>query len=856
MNRILFSILLFFIVNQLYSQKKIIITGDVSIRTNCTDGKVNGVNGGCLYEVKFHNENNLSLEQAKTVASYSGWTLATADELSAAYNRLNYGHFAYGMLADGQMSVPVQSDMGTFKKGVNIGVNGGNQGFFYTIKPGTPIVKRPPAVVAASPSNNTIKLSGNAGNPIAINNSEGGFYAREFFKLNGIPYKDSDAAKYREYEKKYANGIGNIMQDKWDDANYQPILNRALSRYIVEKFPNSYRDNSIHLFEYLKSLILSKDENCTDCEIARYEFVGFFVPEYLKMLRTGSNPALRQQFSEYVSYHIASASRKSLVAWKYYSRRNSAQLRDEPFIPGLNLNAGPTLIDQNDLGTAQSYDRVTMSSIFIKSAVPLPGKSVNDFKENGMNGSPMYFTFEQNLVVMDFVMPVAAQSFQNDQGVKLLLSVPNYFSKNLSAEAKALNIAESIGIRAGTGAAIGGTLLFSGFALQALQLSAEIARSLSGPITNAVVHNIGGQLVEKSVTTITSVGVNSSALGSNAIGPALVNAIGPIAAGVGVFMVGFMPTGGKAIEIAIFEDNLKKDSYIKDRQQDWMAMKDAEKIENFSFLFKMLVVDAKDFTYLIPADVADKAEQRRLETAAANYIVRKDAKQAALKNQIMSTLDARYLIPDMHHYSEDGLTLAQAKSKAQFHGWTLATENELNDAWSSGFQAFAYLRMADGRFAVPIQKDIQQFKKGANIGVVGGNQGFLYTVKKGDYKRIRNYWKKDMYIQSQGKKAIKGVKSVTGNADQWKMIPAANGWFRIQSLENPELYLNFSGSTLEVVSIKPNWASALWKLIPTHSGYGRLQNNWYPEKVIHIEYGKLEIGPIQPNSWSAMWKFE
>lgn len=829
-----FLIFAIFVVYQpLFSQDRTIIMGTATIKNICKDGKVSGEGGKCVFEVKFYPQDNLTLDQAKAKAAEFGLSLATPEELTEAYTYLKLNQHSYGLLANGQMAVPIQADISTFKKGPNIGITGGNQGFFYTMKPGTPIVAPPKPITTTNSGSNVIKLSGDAGTPVAIDQSKDGYYNREFFKLNGINYSDSQAAVYDAYKKKYANGVGNIMQDKWDDANYQHILNRSLDQYINEKFPNRYKNNTTHLKSYLKYLITNKDNTCKSCKLTRYEFVGFFVPEYLKTLRTGANPVLSKQFSEYVSFHLAKANRYTLESWKYYSRSTTAELNDTPFIPGLRFNDGPTLIDREDIEPIVYDD--TGRGRFIKSGIPLGDKTVNEFKSKGMHGSPMYFTHKQNMTILDFSMPLVAQSFPDDPEVSELLSVPNYLSKNLSAEAQALNIVSSHAQKAGISFATGAAVLFSAQALNAFSVALTAATNISGATINGV------------VMTYT---IQSASLGSKAIGPALSSAIGPVAVGVSVFMVGFMPTGGKAIEIAIFENSLKEGCYIKPRNENWQTMSDQEKIENFTFLFKMLVLDANDFTYLIPDHTASISEQRKLETEAANMV-----NNAQLKSQILASMDTRYNTPNMYYYREANLTLEQAINKANFNRWQLAKEDEVREAWISGFDAYAFLRMADGRFAVPVQSDHSNFKRGANIDAKGGNQGFLYTVNRKDYKRIQSRFKKHLYIASQNNSPLEVIKS---NEDEqlWKVIPAGNGWVRIQNLKNPELYLNFSGHKLEIVKILPNWASALWKFQPGYGEYIRIQNNWYPDKYIHNENGKLEVGPITDNMWSAMWKFE
>ncbi|MCB0614929.1 MAG: discoidin domain-containing protein [Lewinellaceae bacterium] len=88
-------------------------------------------------EVKFYSQNSLSLAEAQAIAKENGWEMASGSEVEAAFEQQNLNVWAYGRIADGRFAVPVQSDQSNFQKGPNIGVTGGNQGFFYTIS-GTP----------------------------------------------------------------------------------------------------------------------------------------------------------------------------------------------------------------------------------------------------------------------------------------------------------------------------------------------------------------------------------------------------------------------------------------------------------------------------------------------------------------------------------------------------------------------------------------------------------------------------------------------------------------------------------------------------------------------------------------------
>jgi hypothetical protein len=352
--------------------------------------------------------------------------------------------------------------------------------------------------------------------------------------------------------------------------------------------------NTAPLYNYLKAQIQNKDVNCVECGVTRYEFIGFFVPEYLKMLRTGSNPAMRKQFSEYVGYQLASASRQTLDAWAYYSRRGTANL-NEPYIPGEHFFGAPTLIRPEDLPDVP-YKPNTLS-IFTETAEPIPGKSVSDFKECCMRGSPLYLSPREEAMLLQVMIPIAAHSYPGAQ--EGLNNIPDYFYQNVVTESRALNILGSEFTKLGISVGVGAVPLFA-FNVAAISsvatkfaLKAELAAKL-------------GQNVAKSI-------------GTKGFGPMLSNAMAPIGFGVAVFAAGFQNTGGKAIEIAIFEDKLKKDSYYKPQTEDWMRMTKEQKVENFTFLFKMLVLETGGLTITVPTSKANITEQQRIANAAASW---------------------------------------------------------------------------------------------------------------------------------------------------------------------------------------------------------------------------------------------
>jgi hypothetical protein len=86
-------------------------------------------------------------------------------------------------------------------------------------------------------------------------------------------------------------------------------------------------------------------------------------------------------------------------------------------------------------------------------------------------------------------------------------------------------------------------------------------------------------------------------------------------------------------------------------------------------------------------------------------------------------------VKEVLFHSQNSLSLAEAQAMAKQNGWELASSSEVEAAFQQkALNVWAYGRMADGRFAVPVQQDQSNFRKGPNIGATGGNQGFFYTT--------------------------------------------------------------------------------------------------------------------------------
>lgn len=78
-------------------------------------------------------------------------------------------------------------------------------------------------------------------------------------------------------------------------------------------------------------------------------------------------------------------------------------------------------------------------------------------------------------------------------------------------------------------------------------------------------------------------------------------------------------------------------------------------------------------------------------------------------------------------HRENSLSKEQMEQICLERNWRPATAFEVTTAWiNKDLNEWMYGRILDGRFAVPVQSDTPNFKKGVNIVDGGGGQGFFY----------------------------------------------------------------------------------------------------------------------------------
>ena len=92
----------------------------------------------------------------------------------------------------------------------------------------------------------------------------------------------------------------------------------------------------------------------------------------------------------------------------------------------------------------------------------------------------------------------------------------------------------------------------------------------------------------------------------------------------------------------------------------------------------------------------------------------------------------------------------------------------------------------------------------------------------------------------------------------WKVLPAGDSYYYIQSADNPDVYLHTEEGPFAAGAVDLQWWSAMWT-IEKVGDYFRIKNRWRA-LYVHLEgsesEGEVNLGEIDKDWPSAMWLFE
>lgn len=717
----------------------------------CPNGYISNADRVCVTRIWFYEQPSVTLEQARRIAETNGWTVASPAQITSAWNDGVIDAYVVGMLSDGNVAMPIQRDYSGFKSGPNFGANGKTAvGFFYTLKEAAVTVqKRSASVVMAdqvtiTPAGPTVVQKPSSGTPVSGALS-GTLSAAppdavvEYFSV----FPNAELFKPMHCQK----GLKNFMLDGWDSPS-RPILDEAARSWLAKKgLPSNFQTK----------LINDLRSRSAESDVTRWEFAPFMLrTAWQALVSPNPNPAqlaFRQNFESYAACDENRLNQITLTAWNLHIGK-----RDER----TGLIAAP-----------QPYKPATLSVLMNT------GPTTKGFlpREN-----PLELGYRGQVAINLLYKPMLVKNLPEYDDRENLRSLDEEMTKTAAA--------------VGIGSAFGGGAVFSA-AVGSIHVYLGVKKALFTSAANAAIK--ANDLAAAGAKTVAQEAGKklTQVLTRNVTAKILSGAAGPVLAGAAFFATVFGEVVAEHVKTAEYDAALRKGAqyvvpldvktYLASGTEDEI---NAKKVKLFTQLVKMTIADPADAEMLTmalpefpcrPGEIREKAGGyciREVKFHAAPSLTRQQAETVALQNgwQLASSketeeaweylsldlnssammADGRFAMPlqkdlatlkrgtnikdnapnqgflyvqkRIEFQPENNLTLAQAQDGAARLGGRLATPQEVQIAWERhGLHNFAYSMMSDGRFAIPLQTDVSTFKRGANIGVTGGNQGFLFV---------------------------------------------------------------------------------------------------------------------------------
>ncbi len=641
----------------------------------------------CLPIVKFHPSPNVTLDSAQAIALQNGWLVAAPDELYNAWKDLKLDQDNYGLLSDGQVAFPIQRDAPpTRMRGANVGVPASNlQGFYYIQKEASPRVQTPPPTAACG----------------------------------SLP--------------------ANPMLDGWSSRD--PILEEA-ARGLLQKEGQPLSAQNISTL----AAQLRFDP------VRRWQFAPFMLKEMWKAL-ISPNPTplqdqFRKRFESWAACDEMSIARTTLAAWNVHIGKSYTTPPQEYCsrrkVPMTSLSGGGTVMMEEPcqwVSVTFLPPRVT-SYTYPTLGVLIDTTNGGRWTTKGFLPleNPQYLGYNGREAMALLIKPMLARNmpdFDDHQNLRAVGTDMDRVAQEIGIHGGGLTVVTTV-----VGAAIlAETARLSSTALRTAKMTYDLkikdlteffltqAQMAGKPIGEAAAKKAaeavvpqaskltGKQVGENFLKALLGRGSDDAAKKAGAeIGKKLGTQFGTKIGSI-VAVIGIIATFGEIFATVIAES-------VRTQQLDDQLNKAALALQ--PFVVKDLLgtnpgpeQKAIVFTKLMKMAIANPADGGLLTLSLPPV----DCPSGAVESLM------RRCVTEVSFHSQANLTLDQAWNIANTNGWTLATPDEVENAWLDlDLDTNAFGRMTDGRFAVPVQTDFPNFKRGPNLGASGGNQGFFYTT--------------------------------------------------------------------------------------------------------------------------------
>jgi hypothetical protein len=266
-------------------------TGNRVNVAKCPEGNIPANDGECVLRIWFFPKPGVTLNQANSIARTNDWVLANRAQITEAWSKGVIDAYAFGMLSDGSLAVPVQKEFKTFKPGTNFNARGRADGFFMALKS------------AVKPLTAATRSSGGTA-PVRK------LYARRS-TLQPVDYfrVEPDEVLFSPFHCQA--GIGNLMIDGWRNAS-RPLLEEAGRMWLAKK---KTTNNSVTLKQLEDKVRNPRSSN----DVTRWEFAPLMLRIAWKALAaprpTRAQLQFRKAFENYAACDENKLNRITLGMW-------------------------------------------------------------------------------------------------------------------------------------------------------------------------------------------------------------------------------------------------------------------------------------------------------------------------------------------------------------------------------------------------------------------------------------------------------------------------------------------------------------------------------------------------------------
>jgi len=788
----------------------------------------------CISNVKYHEASGLTDTVINALLAENNWRLATEAEVRAAWAELDLHQSSFGKINGDQYMSVLQYKDGLLEPGVHVrdsGVAMVSTGFYYVDYAQTNVVvatatittvQNPDPAPASVPQPAATQNTGCADGLPAVEKN-GQLVCQTPIQLSSSPsgptYVEAGGPIPQDYFVNLATercaDPGNLMLDGWNEPE-RGVLESAKAKFVRDSSWLATGASADSLPSRLRS----------DPQL-RWKFAPFLLEAAWEALlaenKTPAQAAFKARFDTWSGCDKNLTARRNLARWAEYTGTQTSADQGG--------GVGVYWVDMNP-----QYQPATLSTLSDT------GPGLNGFDVTN-NGNPLYLGSKGQQGIASLVKPFMVRVTPDFPDPEGLVYIDEDFTEML----------EQVGVKQ-PGDTDSELWALLGMEMTALVVAEDRAWEVYEEAAGAVNSVLGLlQLDFFLPTSDSNIAVAQLALVKiteqivkKLVSKTAGNAIGPITSGLSFAATILEAKLSDVVGAQQYEASLRRDASNTDPVAINPARLKPTPYNSYSYTQASsddpAVERAAIFALLMKMVIAEPADRNALTM-----------KVPILPCPIGTKKAGETCTADVRFHDLEGLSLQEAKQYAETLHWVLATPEIIESAWrNKAIHQYSFGMMSDGRFAVPVQRDFSNFKTGANIGAVGGNQGFFYLP---DFVHGSQYSMSGTVVQNA--EDMTAFLPVSGqfNADRssaWKLV-STGAHLRLEWVNNPDQFAYYENGTLKIGPLAADNRAGHWQFHRLGQNFYRIESVAAPEHYIQVNDGALTVGYIEPNSKASIW---